>query len=154
MITAYNRIYTTVYPTKRQFQRRQNERVNPKPWILPWLEEAIERKNYAYHDYVKEPVDRNQLKYDRLKKFCTKHVDKAKHIHYRKFFEHRDNSKNQLQWQMINSLLNRIPAKPTSIKLSDENDQFPNIAPKIKSEISSKTTFDPGGTQGTLRKPL
>ena len=151
---------------KRQSQRRQNERVNPKPWILPWLEEAIERKNQAYHDFVKEPDDRNQLKYDRLKKFCTKHVDKAKNIHYKKFFEqHKDNSKKQ--WQMINSLLNRKPTKPTSIKLSDENgqvstpaavaekfnDHFSNIAPKIKSEISSRTTFDPGGTQGTLRSP-
>ena len=164
--SAYNRIYNAAYPTKRQSQRRQNERVNPKPWILPWLEEAIERKNQAYHDFVKEPDDRNQLKYDRLKKFCTKHVDKAKNIHYKKFFEqHKDNSKKQ--WQMINSLLNRKPTKPTSIKLSDENgqvstpaavaekfnDHFSNIAPKIKSEISSRTTFDPGGTQGTLRSP-
>ena len=79
--------------------------------------------------------------------------------------QHKDNSKKQ--WQMINSLLNRKPAKPTSIKLSDENgqvstpaavaetfdDHFSNIAPKIKSEISSRTTFDPLGTQRTLRSP-
>ena len=161
--TTYNKIYESAYPTIRQ-SRRQNERVNPKPWILPWLEEAIERKNKSYYDFVKEPTDSNRRKYDRLKKFCNKHVDKAKNKHFKKFFEqNKENSKKQ--WQMINSLLNRKKSKPTSIKLTDEdgsistpaavaekfNDYFSNIAPKIKSEISSRTTFDPGGTQSTLR---
>ena len=34
------------------------------------------------------------------------------------------------------------------------NDHFSNIAPKIKPEISCRTAFDLGGTQGTFRSPF
>ena len=164
---AYNRIYDSAYPVKNSTHRRPNERVNPKPWILPWLEDAIARRDNAYHDFVKKPSETNCQIYDRLKKFCKLHVDRAKKKYYNKFFvQHKENSKKQ--WQMINGLLNRNSAKTGPIKLSDDdgnmistpsavaekfNDYFSNIAPKIKAEISSRTTFDPGGTSGSMRNP-
>ena len=164
---AYNRIYNLAYPLKDSTHRRPNERANPKPWILPWLENAIARRDNAYHDFVKEPTEANRQIYDKLKKFCKSHVDKAKKKYYNKFFDqHKENSKKQ--WQMINSLLNRKSAKTSPIKLSNDdgsvistpssvaekfNDYFSNIAPKIKAEISSRTTFDPGGMQSSLPNP-
>ena len=162
--TVYNTHYNTAYPMRNQRQRRPNERVNPKPWILPWLENAIARKDRAYHDFIKEPIEANRVRHDKLKKFCKKHVDKAKKKYHEKFFDqHKDNSKKQ--WQMINSLLNRKSSKSSTLKLTGDdgsiisspvavaekfNDYFSNIAPKIKAEISSRTTFDPGGMRATL----
>ena len=32
------------YPLKNNNHRKENERVNHKPWIFPWLEDAIARK--------------------------------------------------------------------------------------------------------------
>ena len=165
--TVYNKHYNEAYPLKSNRQRRPNERAHPKPWMLEWLENCIARRDKAYHDYVNEPTDSNRQKHENLKKFCTKHVDLAKKKYYTKFFnQHKCNSKKQ--WQMINSLLNRKPAKSGTPKLIDDdgstistpaavakkfNDYFSNIAPKIKAEISSRTTWDPGGTQETLRDP-
>ena len=66
---------------------------------------------------------------------------------------------------MINSLLNRTAEKSGPFVLNDDargkikspqavadkfNEFFANIAPKIKAEISSRTTFDPGGIHDTL----
>ena len=164
---AYIRIYDSAYPVKNSTNRRPNERVNPKPWILPWLEDAIARRDNAYYDFVKEPSETNRQIYDRLKRFCILHVNKAKKNYYDKFFaQHKENSKKQ--WQMINGLLNRKSANTGPIKLSDDdgnmistpsavaekfNDYFSNIAPKIKAEIASRTTFDPGGIPGSMRSP-
>ena len=100
-----------------------------------------------------------------MKKFCDKHIDKAKQKYYKKFFDqHHDNSKKQ--WQMINSLLNRSSSrKDTTIKLKDKdgnivssnshvaemfNEYFSNIANNLKSHISARTIFDPGGYEQFL----
>ena len=49
--TAYNKFeeiylkhYNNAYPLKSDHIRRKNERKNPKPWILPWLEDACSHK--------------------------------------------------------------------------------------------------------------
>ena len=56
----YMRHYNNAYPIKSQRERRNNERVNPKPWILPWLEDACARKNLLYHAYINEPTTANK----------------------------------------------------------------------------------------------
>ena len=71
----YVKRYNTAYPLKSQRKRRKNERVNPKPCILPWLEDAIARKqNALYHEFVKTPSLDNKAKYNKLSIFCKKHV--------------------------------------------------------------------------------
>ena len=86
--------------------RRKHERAQPKPWILPWLEDAINRKQNLYHDFVEVNTTANKVKYDKMKKFTEKHVKICKRKYYAKFFEeHKNNSKKQ--WGLINELLNR-----------------------------------------------
>ena len=74
--TAYNKFeeiylkhYNSAYPLKSSQTRRKNERQNPKPWILPWLEDACARKQHAYHDFIKIPSPENKAKYDKLNLF-------------------------------------------------------------------------------------
>ena len=103
-----------------------------------------------------------------MKKFCDKHVDLAKQRYYKKYFDqHSSNSKKQ--WKMINNLLNRTKSRSGPIKLKDENGQilstnidvatkfnnyFSNIASNLKSQISSRRIFDPGGFQQFLSNPV
>ena len=111
--TAYNKFdeiytkhYNAAYPLRSERVRRKNERKNPKPWILPWLEDACARKNNLFHEFVNTPSPENKAKYDKLNEFCAKHIDIAKIKYHKKYFEkYKDNSRKQ--WQMINSLLNR-----------------------------------------------
>ena len=65
--TAYNKFeeiymkhYNTAFPLKANRTRRENERQNPKPWILPWLEDACARRQNAYHEFVKRPSSENK----------------------------------------------------------------------------------------------
>ena len=157
----YTRHYDTAYPCIKNRARRKNERKNPKPWILPWLEDAIARKQGLYFLSSKTPTAENRAEYKKLEKFCDKHVDIAKKKYYKKFFdEHKDNSKKQ--WEMINSLLNRNKnnKQPASIKLHNSegnsisdptkvatmfNQYFSNIASNLKSNVNTRLTFDPGG---------
>ncbi len=164
----YTNHYNTAYPLKSQRKRRKNERANPKPWILPLLEDAIARRDNLHHNFVKLPSEKNAAEHKKLKKFCEKHVDLAKEKYYKKYFDqHKENSKKQ--WQMINSLLNRNKSRRGPIKLKDENgrilstsldvatkfnDYISNIASNLKSQISSRRTFDPGGFQEFLREPV
>ena len=111
--TAYNKFeeiylkhYNDAYPLKCNKVRRNNERANPKPWILPWLENACARKQNAYHLFVKTPTPENKAKYEKLNSFCEKHVDLAK-TKYRKAYFDRYQQDSRKQWQMINSLLGR-----------------------------------------------
>ena len=55
----YMKHYNTAYPLKSQRVRRNNERQNPKPWILPWLEDACARKNDLFHEFIKKNNFRN-----------------------------------------------------------------------------------------------
>ncbi len=153
---------------KSKRKRRKNERLNPKPWILPWLEDAIARRDSIYHTFVTSPSEENAAEYEKLKKFCEKHVNLAKQKYYKNYFDqHKCNSKKQ--WQMINSLLNRNKSRSGPIKLKDENgrilstgtdvatkfnDYFSSIASNLKSQISSRRTFDPGGFQEFLKAPV
>ena len=141
------RHYNAAYPLKSQRERRKNERKNPKPWILPWLEDACARKNLLYHYFVKEPTTANKTVYDKMEAFCAKHVDLAKGKYYKKYFEeYKDNSRKQ--WEMINTLLNRRKKRVHIKKLIDKkgnivdtptaiannfNNYFANIAANLKS---------------------
>ena len=74
----YLKHYNTAYPLKSNRTRRSTERENPKPWILPWLEDACARKNRLYYDFVKHPTHENKVKYKKLRDFCEKHFNLAK----------------------------------------------------------------------------
>ena len=94
--------------------------MHPKPWIIPWLEDACNRKNDLYHAFVKNPTAPNKTKYLKMKKFVEKHIKLAKSKYYKKYFEqYKDNSKKQ--WNMINSLLNRNTKKSGVSSLKETN---------------------------------
>ena len=65
----YMKHYNTAYPIKSQRERRKNELQNPKPWILPWLEDACARKKLLYHDFVLEPTIKNKTRYEKWTNF-------------------------------------------------------------------------------------
>ena len=141
--------YNSAFPIKLNTNRRKNERVDPKPWILPWLENACERKQEFYLKFTKNNTIENKIKYERMKSFCKKHTEKAKSKYTIKMFEqHRGNSKKQ--WQIINGLLNRNNKKSGIKKLLDNtgsaisspskisefmNDYFVTVAPKLKQNV-------------------
>ena len=145
----YTHHYDTAYPLKTNRVRRKHERIDPKPWITPWLEDACNRKNLLYRDYVREPSIQNWTKYDKMNKFCNKHKNTAKSRYYKKYFlEYSDDSRKQ--WQLINSVLNRNRKKAGISKLVDQdgnvasnptdiaekfNEYFSNIASDLKSKI-------------------
>ena len=102
----YSKHYDQAYPEMKSGPKRKNERRDPKPWILPWLEDACARRQRLYHDKIKFSSATNIAAYKKIDKFCNKHINLAKTKYYKNFFEeYRDNSKKQ--WQLINSLLNR-----------------------------------------------
>ena len=53
---TYIKHYEAAYPLKSQRIRCQNERQDPKPWILPWLGDESARKTDFYHEFVKVPA--------------------------------------------------------------------------------------------------
>ena len=117
-LDTYTKLYNTAFP--KSSTRRKNSRKNPKPWILPWLEDACSRKNKLYHAFVKNPTVENKLKYTNMNKFVKKQMQLAKNKFYKKYFEqHKSNSRKQ--WQMLNSLLNRNKYKSTKFRLLDEH---------------------------------
>ena len=60
----------TLYLLKPNRVRRINERQKPKPWILPWLEDACARRQTAYYEFVKRPSPTNKKNYENLNLFC------------------------------------------------------------------------------------
>ena len=153
--SKYREIYDKNFPKKtKTFKRR---RCN-KPWILPWLEYACERKNKLYKIYIKNPSRENEAKYKKMKRFVAKHIDKAKKKFYESYFKKYSND-GRKQWDMINQLLNRKTKTKTKISKLHYNDQtitnsqhiadsfnefFCNIAQKLKDENlhrPSETTF-------------
>ena len=154
-IEIYIKHYNTAYPLVTKRERRKNERLLPKVWILPWLEDACARKNRLYHEYVKNPTVVNKAKYNKMKKFTNKHIKLAKDKYNKNYFDqYSENSRKQ--WQMINSLLNRKNKKTGSIKIQDSdgklisnpnsvaesfNDYFSNIAANLKSRNSEGARF-------------
>ncbi|KAL5267870.1 hypothetical protein ACHWQZ_G004797 [Mnemiopsis leidyi] len=164
---VYTKHYNTAYPLKSQRIRRKFERSDPKPWILPWLEEACARKNKLFHEKITKPTSENIAAYERHEKFCKKHTDAAKKRYYKKQFEKfKDSTKKQ--WTIINGLLNRGKKLTGTYRLRDSggsfvstdsavaekfNTYFSGIAANIKSQISSRRTFDPGGFNKYLLGP-
>ena len=147
----YDSAFTSTKPNRRKKQRK-----NPKPWLLPWLQEACDRKNRLYHSFVKDPSPTNKTKYLKMKKFVRKHIQKAKQKYYAKYFAlHKENSRKK--WQMINSLLNRNKRKSTTIKLQDAygqtitsqtavaekfNEYFCEIASNLKPDTQSQSSHE------------
>ena len=98
--TIYNDSFTK-YNTNAKVQRNTT-----KPWILPWLQSACDRKNKLYNNYVKHRSIENKTKYDKMKKFVEKHIKKMKNKYYTEYFRKYAHDSRK-QWKMINSLLNR-----------------------------------------------
>ena len=153
------RHYNNAYPLNHDKRtRRKNERKNPKPWILPWLENDCARKNNLYHKFVHAPTAENKTKYDKMNEFCDKHIDIAKLRYRKKYFDdYKDNSRKQ--WQMINELLNRRKSNIRVNKLIDKdgkvhntptaiaenfNEYFANIASNLKNEIMNRSDVTAG----------
>ena len=144
-LDTYSRLYNSAFPLTEP--SRKSQRANPKPWILPWLETACERKNSLYFEFTKNPSNENKNSYDEMKKFVTTQIRKAKNKYYRRYFE-QYNSDSRKQWQMLNSLTNRNKKKRTIIKLRSPdgtqispqatatifNDYFTTIAEKLKTK--------------------
>ena len=175
--TAYNKFeeiylkhYNDAYPLKSNNVRRKNERANPKPWILPWLEDACARKQKAYHEFVKTPIPENKAKYDKLNLFCDKHIEIAKTKYRKAYFEKYKNDSRK-QWQMINNLLGRKNktldlnklinsdgASVSSPKAIAEcfNDYFSNIAGNLKqsSGHDQELSSIPNSYQKFLKDPV
>ena len=131
----YTKHYNTAYPDKLR-KKRRNERKDPKPWILPWLEDACNRKNKLYRKFISEPTIANKTKYTKMKKFTEKHITKAKNNYYRKYFE-QYKTDSRKQWNMINSLLNR-KRKVIDIKKLVDNDGHTVSSPVQIAETFNK----------------
>ena len=120
---TYTKHYNTAYPLVTDHIRRKNERLNSKPWILPWLEDACARKNDLHEKYVNNSTPEKKMAYEKMKKFTEKHVQLAKDKYHKAYFDkYKDNSKKQ--WEMINRLLNRNKKKFEKIKLKGSNGQL------------------------------
>lgn len=156
----FNSKYTALYNkafsvTDNASTRRKTQRNNPKPWILPWLEEACDRKNQFYADFIKNPSENNKNKYQKMDKFVKKHIKAAKRKYYKSYFnKHCSNSRKQ--WQMINSLLNRTKPKNRNLTVLDAdnnlikdprevaesfNKYFANIAESLKTTSNYDTSI-------------
>ena len=167
-IDLYTKHYNTAYPLNTNRKRRKHERARPKPWILPWLEDACNRKNGLYYTFVKNPTAANKTRYLKMKKFVEKHIKIAKGKYYKKYFEqYKDNSKKQ--WNMINSLLNRNTKKAGVSRLQVNNgnilntpqaiaekfnEYFSNIASNLKTQISDRNTHDSSKFTEFLSRPV
>ena len=141
----YRESYEKCFPLKSRLKKK---RKIDKPWCLPWLQGACDRKKNLFKTFVKKPTIENETKYKKLKKFVAKHVKKAKRTYYTNYFR-RYSDDSRKQWAMINQLLNRKPKSKASInKLTDGeetvtsprdianrfNDFFCNVAQRLKQE--------------------
>ena len=158
LLNIYTAHYNSAYPLKTNRSRRKNERAQPSPWILPWLEDACDRKNLLHKTFVENPSTANKVKYQKMKKFTDKHCKLAKGKYHNRYFEqYKDNSKKQ--WLMINKLLNRDRKKVNITKIQDSsgeivstplaiaekfNHYFSNIASNLKSSRPTGPSTDPG----------
>ncbi len=160
----YTNHYNEAYPLKNNRVRRNNERVDPKPFMLPWLEDACARKQNLFHVSVSNPTVANISAYKKMNKFCEKHVNKAKDKYYKNYFDKYSNCSKK-QWQIINKLLNRKVNASGTIKLKDSdgnimstntdvaekfNAYFSSIASNLKENMRTRLTFDPGGFHNFL----
>ena len=119
----FHEIYENNFPKKSPKKRK---RKSDKPWILPWLQGACDRKNKFYKEYVKHPTINNKIKYLKIKKFVAKHIKIAKQKYYKNYFLQYCND-GRKKWQMINNLLNRNPKSNIGItKIINEDKSLTN----------------------------
>ena len=163
-INTYMKHYNDAFPIKSSLNRRKNERKCPKPWILPWLEDACARKQRLFFEWKSSGCDSKSAAYEKLSEFCKKHINLAKSKYYKKYFaDHISNSRKQ--WQMINQLLGRNRKKSGQIRVESENGEiistpkavankfieyFSNVAPNLKKKITEQadTSHSPIDTLG------
>ena len=166
-IEQYTKIYEQAFP-KILKPKLRKRRKNSKPWLLPWLEDACDRKNRLYSTFIKNPTVENKIKYEKIKKFTTKHLKLAKDKFYNSYFQ-KYSSDSRKQWQMLNSLLNRQKNKRTPISLKDQNgctisdpsrvaekfnDYFVNIANKLKTQINAGSNLNAQYYKTHLKNPV
>ena len=147
--SKYQNIYDDCFPLASKTKKK---RKFDKPWLLPWLSEACDRKNKSYIEYVKCPTAVNKAKYLKYKRFVAKHIRNAKRKYYESYFKRYSND-GRKQWSMINELLNRKPRRKNNISklvhkdntktttytrphdISNRfNDYFCSIAQRLKDE--------------------
>jgi len=147
----YTDTYDTCFPINKPGKKKDRE---SKPWLFPWLAEACSRKNKAHATFIKSPTSINKAIYQKLKKFTTRHIKKAKFNYYANYFAKYSND-GRKQWQMINSLLNRKKSKQKVNKIisngetltnnsditSSFNSYFCNIATNLKKEITENSAY-------------
>lgn len=141
----YREIYEKSFPPKTKKKKKRN---NDKPWLLPWLKGACDRKNILYNTFVQNRSIENETKYRKMKKFVAKHIKKAKNKYYKDYFQ-RYSDDSRKQWQKINELLNRKKSKVKISKLDNGNNEtitkpqdiadrfnsfFCNVAQRLKDE--------------------
>jgi hypothetical protein len=73
----YTELYDQEHPLKNKGPRQKNERKDPKPWILPWLEDARARRQNLLYWKVKYPTPIDISAHNKYDKFCNRHIDKA-----------------------------------------------------------------------------
>ena len=152
--TKYSEIYEKNFPLAKN--KKPGSRKNTKPWILKWLQNACDRKNQLYFNFVKAPTTENESKYKRIKLFTEKHVDRAKREYYAKYFK-KYSGDSKMQWKMVNTILNkankaRIKVKKLNFQgneITDSqqianvfNDYFCNVAENLKRDNGLVSSAD------------
>ena len=59
----YTNIYSGVFSNSDSNTSKSKQRRTTKPWNPPWLQDACDRKNKLYEEYVKRPTVQNKTKY-------------------------------------------------------------------------------------------
>ena len=152
--TKYSEIYEKNFPLAKN--KKPGSRKNTKPWILEWLQNACDRKNQLYFNFVKAPTTENESKYKRMKLFTEKHVDRAKREYYAKYFK-KYSGDSKMQWKMVNTILNRAKKAKIKVKklnfqgneITDSqqianvfNDYFCNVAENLKRDNGLVSSAD------------
>ena len=131
---------------------KNKRKATGKQWILPWLQEACDRKNKLYHNYIKKHTLENKNVYQNFKKWVEKRVYIAKRKYYNNLIN-MYNSNSRKQWQIMNTIINRKKNKNKISKLKIDgaetsnnlamaeafNKYFSNIANELKNNINSPT---------------
>ena len=151
---TFFKIYETCYNESfpKQIKTENKRKATGKQWILPWLQEACDRKNKLYHIYIKKPTLENKNIYINFKKWVEKRVYVAKRKYYNNLINmYSSNSKKQ--WQIMNNIINRKKSKNKINKLKIDgvetsnnvamaeafNTYFSNIANELKNNINLPT---------------
>ena len=150
-LEIYSNCYKRAFPSKtRKFR---NPRITGKPWMVPWLIEACDRKNNLYALFVKHPTKENKEKYIKYKKWVEKQIYRAK----RKFYSNqisKYSSDAKKQWKTLNEIINRRKSKSkiTKLKIGDReivnnseicnnfNKYFCSIATELRNEIKTASS--------------